>query len=112
MKLPSAQKAIVPKSKITDYLLCLTHTNGHSKAKFFLNHGFSLADWQEMAEALKDLAQRNEVINVEKTPFGMRYVIDGKINTPNQRNPFIRTVWFIEDEQTIPIFVTAYPQQE
>ncbi|MDD5322188.1 MAG: hypothetical protein PHD43_16565 [Methylococcales bacterium] len=65
-----------------------------------------------LAEALKDLAQRNEVINVEKTPFGMRYVIDGKINTPNQRNPFIRTVWFIEHEQTIPIFVTAYPHQE
>ena len=42
----------------------------------------------------------------------MRYVIDGKINTPNQRNRFIRTVWFIEHEQTIPIFVTAYPQQE
>ena len=47
-----------------------------------------------------------------KMPFGMRYVIDDKINTPNQRNPFIRTVWFIEHEQTIPIFVTAYPQQE
>jgi len=33
--------------------------------------GFFLADWEELAEALKDLAQRNEVINVEKTPFGM-----------------------------------------
>ncbi len=112
MKLPAVQKAIVPMTKITDYLLCLTHANGQSKASFFLNQGFCVADWQELAEALKDLAQRNEVINVEKTPFGMRYVIDGKINTPNQRNPFIRTVWFIEHEQTIPIFVTAYPQQE
>jgi hypothetical protein len=112
MKLPAVQEAIVPRTKITDYLLCLTHTNGQSKARFFLNQGFFIADWQELAEALKDLAQRNEVINVEKTPFGMRYVIDGKINSPNQRNLFIRTIWFIEHEKTIPIFVTAYPQQE
>jgi hypothetical protein len=40
MKLPAVQKAIVPRTKITDYLLCLTHTNGQSKARFFLNQGF------------------------------------------------------------------------
>jgi len=45
------------------------HTNGQSKARFFLNQGFSIKNWQELAEALKDLAQRNEAINVEKTPF-------------------------------------------
>jgi hypothetical protein len=69
MKLPAVQKAIVPRTKITDYLLCLTHTNWQSKARFFLNQGFCIEYWQELAEALKDLAQRNEVINVEKTPL-------------------------------------------
>ena len=90
----------VPRTNIADYLRIRT-----SNAK----PGFFLADWEELEESLKDLAQRNKVINVEKTSFGMRYDIDGKINTPNQRNPFIRTVWFIE--QTTPIFVTAYPNR-
>jgi len=47
----------VPRTNIADYLRIRT-----SNAK----PGFFLADWEELEEALKDLAQRNKVINVEK----------------------------------------------
>ena len=62
-----------------------------------------------MAQALCHLAQTNNVIKVEVTPFGQRYVIDGAIRSPDGRNPVIRTVWFIEKETDNPYFVTAYP---
>jgi len=41
MKLPNHEKAVVPKAKITDYLLSLSHRDGCSKAKFFMLFGFS-----------------------------------------------------------------------
>jgi len=51
-----------------------------------------------------------EVTKVELTTFGTRYVVEGLLNTPDSRNPLIRTVWFIETGQTSPQFITAYPQ--
>jgi hypothetical protein len=36
MKLPNHTQALVAESKITDYLLSLTHSRGQSKARFFL----------------------------------------------------------------------------
>jgi hypothetical protein len=58
---------------------------------------------------LQDLAQSNDVVKAEETPFGRRYVIDGTIHAPDGRNPVIRTVWFVEKETDNPYFVTAYP---
>lgn len=110
MKLPKHQKAIISKEKLTDYLLCLTHSSGWSKARFFLGQGYSLQNWQELEVTLKEIAKM-EVVKIEETAFGTRYVIDGKICTPNQRTPYIRTVWFIENDETTPYFVTAYPKE-
>jgi len=53
MKLPNWQKAIVPKKKVTEYLLSFKHRDGRSKAAFFASHGFSVVDWKVLALALK-----------------------------------------------------------
>jgi hypothetical protein len=42
----------------------------------------------------------------------MRYTVEGNIRSPDRRNPFIRSVWFIEEDETIPRLVTAYPISE
>lgn len=92
MKLPSGERTVVPQQKITEYLLSLSHREGRGKAAFFTRFGFSVDVWRELATALRQHAVGHEVTKVEDSPFGMRYVIEGTIVTPDKRNPVIRSV--------------------
>lgn len=109
MKLPNAAQAIVPQRKITDYLLSLTHRDGQSNARFFLRFGFMPEQWETFAQALRQHAIEHDVQQVEPSPFGTRYVIDGPLAAPDGRTPLVRVVWFTETNETIPRLVTAYP---
>lgn len=109
MKLQNLNQAQVPKEKITDYLLSTTHRDGRHKAAFFMRYGFSAETWERLAEALRRHATENEVVKVEQTPFGTRYVVEGPLPAPDGRAPQIRVVWFVELDETIPRLVTAYP---
>ena len=109
MKLPNHQTAVVPKAKITDYLLSVEHRDGRGKALFFTRFGFSMGDWQVLAAALLEHAAGHEVVRAEQTSFGVRYIIEGSIQAPDGRTPLIRTVWFLETGDEVPRFVTAYP---
>jgi hypothetical protein len=46
---------------------------------------------------------------VKESEYGMRYVIEGLLCTPDGRNPVVRTVWILDDEAKVPRLVTAYP---
>ncbi len=109
MKLPNGENAVVAEAKIVRYLLDLTHPVGRSKAAFFLRFGFTLEAWNVMAKALRQHAAEHEVVKVEATEDGNRYVIEGIIQTPDGRNPFVRSIWFVEQDQRVPQFITAYP---
>ena len=109
MPLPNHENAIVPESKITDYLLSPSHPDGRGKAVFFMRFGFSAHTWQQLAEALLRHASEHELTKVELTPFGTRYIIEGTLQTPIGQQPRIRAVWFIESESDVPRLVTAYP---
>ena len=109
MKLPNVERAIVAQQKITDYLLSTEHPNGKSKASFFLDFGFTSAQWTVMADALRLHALRNELTKVEDSPFGRRYVIEGLLETPSGTRVNVRAAWFIETGEEIPHFVTAVP---
>jgi hypothetical protein len=110
VKLPNIAKAVVPEAKITRYLLDLTSENGKAKAQFFLAFGFTIEAWQVMAQALKQHANDHQVTKVEeRPPFGVHYVIEGTLHTPDDRNPDVRVVWIIDDGDDIPRLVSAYP---
>jgi hypothetical protein len=79
MKLPSFEQTTIPQAKITEYLLSLSHEDGRSKAKFFMRFGFSRESWEELAEALRNHAMNHEVTNIETSPFGIRYIIEGEM---------------------------------
>ena len=112
MKLPGAKQASVRPGKVTEYLLSASHPNGRHKAHFFRAFGFSVDAWQVLEHALLQHAKEHYVFKADPSPFGVRYVIDGKLCSPDGRNPKVRTVWFIESGETIPYFVTAYPIEE
>lgn len=112
MKLPNLQQAQVPPEKITHYLLDTSHDEGRGKALFFLHVGFSVARWEELAQALIRHAHEHEVVKEEATRFGTRYVIEGALPTPEGRNVQLRSVWFISTGDPNPRLVTAYPLEE
>lgn len=108
-RLPNADRAIVPEAKIRRYLLDLTSEHGQSKARFFLAFGFTMEAWGDLAEALRAHAVRQEVAGERQTPFGTHYNVEGPVQTPDGRDPHIRSVWKIERGTTVPVLVTAYP---
>ena len=95
-----------------DYLLSLSHPHGRGKAIFFMRFGFLVDRWQILADALRVHALEHEVVKIEQSPFGLRYIIEGTMLTPDGRNPFVRSVWFIDNGSDETRFVTAYPMEE
>ena len=111
MKLPNAEQAVVPETKIAGYLLSTSHPQGRHKEAFFGRYGFSASSWQTLAAALLQHAAMHDVTDVAGSPFGTRYIIEGSLDSPDGRRPAVRSVWFMENGETAPRFVTAYPLQ-
>jgi len=112
MKLPFLENAYVPEEKITQYLLHINSEkeNARSKARFFLAFGFTIAAWQVMANALILHAHDYEVTSiVPRPPFGVNYVIEGNIVSPDKRHPAVRVIWAIDRDSELPRLVSAYP---
>ena len=111
MKLPNGDKAYVAQEKITLYLLNRDNTDSESKANFFSRFGFDIEHWDVLAEALRVHAARHEIVSIVENERGVRYVLDGKIETPDSRNPYVRAVWMIDRGRDTPRLITAYPQR-
>lgn len=109
MRLPNQQKAIIPEAKIRGYLLSTSHPYGPYKAAFFKCFGFSTEYWELMDSALRAHAEQYDVVQVEDTEFGSRYVVEGPLGAPDGRAPTVRVVWFIEKGDDRPRLVTVYP---
>lgn len=109
MKLPYRNNAYIPKAKLTGYLLSQTHAVGRFKSKYFHTLGYDELNVSLFEEALRTIAQSQDVKKVLQTSYGTKYIIDGKIKTPSGRVVRLRTVWIIEKEQKRPRFITVYP---
>jgi hypothetical protein len=46
---------------------------------------------------------------IEDTPFGTSYTVEGAMATPDGRAVQVRVVWFIDSGEALPRLVTAYP---
>jgi hypothetical protein len=109
MHLPHIDEAFVPEPKISGYLLADDHPTGRSKALFFSSLGYRRDRPAVLVSALLQHAADNEVSSVAPTPFGVKYLIDGRISGPTGTAVLIRSIWFIERGERRPRFVTAYP---
>jgi hypothetical protein len=109
VRLYNQQKAITPEMKIRGYLLSASHPYGRYKAAFFRRFGFRAKDWELMDSALRAHAEQYEVVRVEDTEFGSRYIVEGPLRAPDGRAPIVRVVWFIEKGDDRPRLVTVYP---
>jgi hypothetical protein len=111
MKLPEGERAYVPREKITEYLLSLTHPIGYTKAVFFRELGYNESNIELLEEELLAIARNDEVLEIEKKPYGVKYIIEGSVKSTLNTISKIRTVWIVEINQTQPRFITAYPAE-
>lgn len=112
MQLPNKEKAHIPREKLINYLLSETHAVGKSKAKFFRKFGFDETNVSQLERALLTIAQQEQVVDLNASVHGAKYVIDGLIRTPEGAAVRVRTVWIVETGQDAPRFVTAHPLEK
>jgi len=79
MKLPHANLAVVDREKITEYLLNREHPDNGGKADFFIVLGFTMDKWENLADALQQLAIRSEVSLSMESPHGKKYMLMAKL---------------------------------
>ena len=97
MRLPNAEHAIIQDSKIDRYLLSKTHPEGAPKAKFFEGFGFTRDDLDILRRALLDHAAGGIVVATKTTLFGTIYEVNGRIESPDGANPWLRVIWMIDE---------------
>jgi hypothetical protein len=107
VRLPNVEIALVEQTKITQYLL--SDENSGGKSSFFAHFGFKIEDWHILQNALIHHATQNLVKRIMETPHGIKYIIEGEIRSPDNRNPHIRSIWIIDNGKSAPRLVTAYP---
>ena len=109
MQLPNRDDAYIPPPKLTNYLLSEVHAVGKAKAKFFRSLGFNETNVTVLEKQLLAVAHLRPVTKVTSSAYGIKYVIDGMIETPEGNPVPVRTIWIIEQGEDKPRFVTAYP---
>jgi hypothetical protein len=112
VKLPNVDQAIAPAEKFIDYLLNELHREGRGKALFFQKFGFSSSEWSVLAHALIQHARMHDVVKLEQSKFGTRYVVEGTLMTPVEREPVVPVVCFVRSSETFPRLVTEYPLED
>jgi hypothetical protein len=88
MRLVNIARVVVPERKITEYLLSSNHPVGRYKAAFFTKFGFQRSHWEELADALGEVAHEFSVTSVTTT------------------------VWAVETGSDEAVLVTAYPGKQ
>ena len=112
MRMPGADKLIVEREKIVDYLLNAVHPDNGGKARFFLRLGFNPDDWQQMAAALRKAVENRAFSKIVASSHGTKYIVDSWIESPSGKTPLVRTIWIVDLGLEAPRLVTAYPHEE
>ena len=107
--LPKSANAEIPIQKIRDDLLSSSHPIGRFKATYFRALGFTGENSGELVEALQRLAETEEAIVIDRTKYGQKYIVRGRIKGPNGRISIVESVWIVLNSTSHPRLITAYP---
>lgn len=99
--------AIIPKPKLTQYLLVPLEKN--DKSQYLAKGGYYLQNWQQLENALREQILSQEATLIENTRFGQKYAIRGKLVGINGTVLPILTIWMKTPNSTK--FVTLVPDQ-
>ena len=108
-RLPNRESAYVPEQKLDGYSLSENHPVGRAKALLLRGLGYDDAKVNLLERDLLAIAYEQPVAEVIVSEYGVKYVIDGIVQTPTGSALQLRTVWIIATSEERPRFVTAYP---
>jgi hypothetical protein len=111
MKLPNAEKAVVEREKLEDYLLNAAHPDNGGKAAFFEGLGFRRDQWETLAKALQRVATQAEIAQSMDSSHGRKYVIVGPMESPGGKSARVQTIWIVDTGLDVARLVTAYPRK-
>ncbi|MCX7388174.1 MAG: hypothetical protein NTX48_16035 [Planctomycetales bacterium] len=107
MPIPNAEHALIAEEKIRDYLRNPSHPVGGSKAVWFASIGYTMVNWQDLANDLLQVVQTSEDFIAKLSPFGVKYEVSGALGCPGHRLGVVVSVWIVEENDP-PRLVTAY----
>lgn len=107
--IPRFERATVSASKLGGYLLSDVHRIGAPKYRFLKSFGFSALRPDELEAALLAHGASNAA-GIIKSEFGVRYEVDGPLQTPSGVMLFVRTVWQEHAIADALRFVTLVPK--
>jgi hypothetical protein len=99
------RNAIIPTEKLIDYLLIPLKKD--DKSQFLARAGYTLDNWQQLADDIRNQLLPLPALPTVLTPYGQKYIIIGELTGPNQVVLTVRTIWIINDDETR--FVTLFP---
>ena len=79
---PNPDKAVIDPAKLRDYLLSPAHPIGRFKAIFFVSLGYNRDGVSVLDRDLRAHVASAVVTRVERTPYGQKYVVRGRIRGP------------------------------
>jgi len=112
MPIPNAEHALIPNGKLRDYLLNPAHPVGGSKARWFSSVGYDVESSEQLSAELLQIVRKSDDYLEEKTDFGVKYLVKGKIELPAGGYANLVTVWIIEFGHPDPRLVTAFPDEK
>jgi hypothetical protein len=108
MKIP-AHEAIVPRDKLTHYLLIRRVED--DKSRYLERAGFTRDNPGDLEEALYKLLVDNEAVKEQGNIYGQYYRVEGELVGTNDVALPVVTIWIVKaaDEAQKYHFVTLFP---
>jgi hypothetical protein len=105
MKIP--EDAVIPESKITQYLLVPRDRN--DKSKYLAQAGFTVANPADLAAAIRLQIQVNQASEGRANEYGVFYEVIGELVGPNSMPLSVVTIWLERQVDGVFQFVTLKP---
>lgn len=102
----------IAESKLSGYLLNKNHSIGSHKAIYFEKLGYNINNWKILRDALIEHINSADNSEIIENQFGVKIVVINRIKSIIGKHPIIKSVWFIENNEKILKFVTAYPEKK
>ena len=109
MRLPNGDDALIPVEELRDYIFAPVHSSGRFKSVLFRGLGYEAQRCERLAADICSIFSSDAEL-AETNKFGVKYLVRGVMTGPNGRSAAIVTVWIMLPGQTVPRFVTAYPE--
>jgi hypothetical protein len=110
VKLPNADRALVPFAKLRDYSLNSAHPSGKHKARVFRAAlGFTTEDAERLRGLVLDAILVQEATEQLLNAYGRRFVVDFDATGARGRVK-IRSTWLIRNDEDFPRLTSCFIQ--